>query len=147
MTTTNQTEWVRIEPSGIHGFGGFAVADIPAEARVIEYVGERINKAESARRTEAGNPFVFELNDTTDIDGSVEWNLARHINHSCAPNCESRHEGEHIWIIALRDIRCGEEISFDYGYGSENYRDHPCRCGTANCFGYIVGEAHRAGIK
>src|ERR1041385_7509766 len=64
-------------PSAIHGTGGFAVAPIRAGTLVIEYVGEQISKAESARRCEAGNPFIFELDDTWDLDGALGENAAR----------------------------------------------------------------------
>src|SRR5689334_15716429 len=86
--------------SGVHGFGLFARDFIPKDARIIEYVGERITKAEAerreARRLErlaAGKEacvYIFELNLRHDIDGDVAWNPARRINHSCAPNCETQ---------------------------------------------------------
>lgn len=75
-----------------------------------------------------------------DLDGDVPWNPARFINHSCAPNCEAEQDGDHIWIIARRDIAAGEELSFNYGYDLVDYRDHPCHCGTADCVGFIVAE-------
>src|SRR6185436_14709185 len=109
MITTNQTEWVRFESSKIHGIGGYAVADIPKGTKVIEYLGEKISKAESQKRCKAGNPFVFYLDEQLDLDGSVDWNMARHLNHCCAPNCESQHGEGHIWLIALLDIKEGEE--------------------------------------
>ena len=40
----------------------------------------------------------------------------------------------------MRDIRAGEEITFNYNYDLQDYREHPCRCGAANCAGYIVAE-------
>jgi SET domain-containing protein len=133
---------ITFRQSPIHGSGGFAAVDLPAGTRLIEYLGERISKAEADRRCEEGNPFIFELNDDTDLDGNVDWNPARWINHSCAPNCEADVDGTSIWIVALRDLIAGEELTFNYGYGLADYRDSPCRCGTANCIGYIVAEEH-----
>ncbi len=134
------TDNIRIGPSPIHGQGGFAARLIPKGARVIEYVGERISKAESLRRCEAGNWFIFGLDEKFDLDGNVEWNPARCLNHSCAPNSEAVCEEGRVWIIALRDIRPGEEITFNYGYDLDDYREHPCRCGAPECAGYIVAE-------
>src|SRR5262245_57851675 len=85
----SQTEWVEFRRSRIHGRGGYARKDIPAETDVIEYVGEKISKAESTRRCEANNEYIFTGDDTYDIDGNVDWNPARLINHSCEPNCEA----------------------------------------------------------
>src|SRR4030095_7914957 len=84
------TEWLAFRSSSIHGLGAFARIDIPAETRLIEYVGERIDKHESLRRCEQDNQFIFSLNPNEDLDGNVDWNPARFINHSCAPNCEAQ---------------------------------------------------------
>ncbi len=108
--------------------------------RVLGYQGERISKAESLRRCEQNNGFIFALNDQEDLDGNVAWNPARFLNHSCAPNCEARMEEDRIWIVASRAILAGEEITFNYNYDLVDYRDYPCRCGAPNCVGYIVAE-------
>ena len=137
-----ENRFVRFEQSRIHGTGGYARCDIPAGTSIIEYVGERIDKAEAARRCEDGNYFIFYINEEWDIDGSVESNPARFINHSCEPNCETELDEDRIWITAVRDIREGEELSFNYCYDLEDFQDHPCRCGSEKCVGYIVAEEH-----
>ena len=139
-STVAETALVYFRPSAIHGVGGFAKADIAAGTRVIEYVGEKITKAESLRRCESANEYIFSLDETHDLDGNVPWNPARFLNHSCDPNCEAEPDGGRVWIVARRDIRAGEEITFNYGYDLEDYREHPCRCGAADCIGYIVAE-------
>ena len=134
-------------PSAIHGTGGFAKVDIVAGTRVIEYVGEKITKAESLRRCESANEYIFSLDDESDLDGNVSWNPARFLNHSCDPNCEAVPDGGRIWNVALRGIRAGEEITFNYGYDLEDYREHPCRCGAADCAGYIVAAEFFEHVK
>lgn len=131
---------VEVRRSGIHGQGLFARRFIPAGARVIEYRGERIDKRESARRCAAGNHFIFSLDEEWDLDGNVPDNPAAFANHSCAPNCEAEQEGHRIWLVALRDIAPDEEITFNYGYDLEDFREHPCACGAPQCVGYIVAE-------
>jgi SET domain-containing protein len=131
---------LRIAPSPIHGRGGFATRFIAKGARIIEYGGERITKAESLRRCEQENWFIFGLNEDFDLDGNVEWNLARFLNHSCAPNSEAVCGDGRVWIVALRDIQPGEEITFNYGYDLVDYQEHSCRCGAPECAGYIVAE-------
>jgi hypothetical protein len=131
---------VEIRRSRIHGTGGYAKTDISAGTNVIEYVGEKIPKDESNRRCQEGNRYIFSLDDEWDLDGNVPWNPARFLNHSCAPNCETIDDGGRIWIVALRDIQAGEELTFNYGFDLDDYRDHPCRCGAQNCVGYIVAE-------
>ncbi len=128
------------KPSPVHGTGGFARINVPAGTRILEYLGEMITKTESRRRCEQNNPYIFALDDAHDLDGDVPWNPARFLNHSCAPNCEAELDSGRIWISALRDIQAGEELTFNYGYDLDDYREHPCRCGAAGCVGYIVAE-------
>jgi SET domain-containing protein len=135
-----QTDMILFKSSPIHGTGGFARRTIRGGTHIIEYVGERISKAEAMRRCEANNAYIFTLNDEHDLDGNVEWNPARFLNHSCAPNCEAEKDEDRIWIIATRDIQAGEEITFNYGYDLEEYKDFPCRCGSPQCVGYMVAE-------
>jgi len=135
-----ETRWVVFRQSRIHGLGGFAKADLPKGARILEYVGDKIDKQESARRCEANNVYIFSLNDEQDIDGNVEWNPARFLNHSCSPNCEAEFDGDQIWVITGRDVNAGEELTFNYSFDLEDYRDYPCHCGAPNCVRYIVAE-------
>jgi SET domain-containing protein len=72
----------------------------------------------------------------------VDWNPARWLNHSCAPNCEADLDAGRIWIVALRDLTPGEELTFKYGYDLTDYRDFPCRCGAPACVGFIVVEEY-----
>jgi SET domain-containing protein len=51
-------------------------------------------------------------------------------------------EEERIWVYALRDIKAGEELTFNYGYDLQDYEEHPCRCGAPNCIGYMVAQEH-----
>ncbi len=150
LTKRGKSDFVEVRGSIIHGRGVYAVKSIPKEEYVIEYVGNRINKKESEKRslaqmevaekTGAAAVYIFNLTKRWDLDGSVEWNPARLINHSCEPNCEAIQEGKRIYIQALRDIETDEEITFDYGFDVESYKDHPCLCGSAKCVGYIVGK-------
>lgn len=134
---------VEFRTSGIHGTGAFARSAIPEGEHVIEYLGERINKVESAKRCHDNNQYIFTLDDESDLDGSVAWNPARFINHSCHPNCEALNEDGHIWIVTQRPVKEGEELSFNYGFDLDTFEDYPCRCGAPNCVGYIVAEEYR----
>jgi uncharacterized protein len=135
-----ETELLVFRRSHIHGIGGFAKRNIHQGAKLLEYVGEKISKAESLRRCEGNNEYIFTLDAEQDLDGKVDWNPARFINHSCSPNCDAELDDGHIWIIARRDIRAGEEITFNYGYDLVDYKEHPCRCGSPQCVGFIIAE-------
>lgn len=133
---------VRVGPSRISGQGLFAVQDIQQGRRILPYIGEKISKAESTRRLANGNHYIFTFNELYDIDGKMLSNTARYINHSCDPNCEVEQTTRAIWIIALRDIRAGAELGYNYGYDIKDYQEHPCTCGAKNCCGYILAREY-----
>ena len=151
------SKWARRDSSSIHGSGLYAKRDIPEGTKVIEYVGELVNKKEATRRDQLrrarqdmgddGCVYLFEVNKRSDIDGDVPWNTARLINHSCEPNCEPQNIDDRIWIIALRDIEEGEELSYDYGFDFEGWEEHPCRCGKPSCVGFIVKKEERSRVR
>ena len=131
---------VVFKSSPIHGTGAFARINVAKGTKVIEYLGERIDEWESLRRCESNNEYIFMLSEHEHLDGNVDWNAARFINHSCEPNCEAVMDDGRVWIVARRNIRAAEEITFNYGFDLEDYRNYPCQCGAANCVGYIVAE-------
>lgn len=133
--------------SGIHGTGAFSKAHIPAGTELIEYLGERIDKAESLRRCLRQNEYIFTLDDESDLDGDVHWNPARLINHSCDPNCDALNEEGHIRIRTIRPIAPEEEVTFNYGFDLEGYREHPCRCGSPRCVGFMVAEEYHEELR
>jgi SET domain-containing protein len=150
-------KWAQAGSSGIHGSGVFALADIPDGTRIIEYTGERITKAQSKRREQQrlarqasgddGCVYIFDVDETHDLDGRRSRSIARLINHSCAPNCTAENIDGHIWIVAKRDIAQGAELTFDYGYPYSDWRLHPCRCGAKGCVGFIVNKPQRWRVK
>ena len=132
--------YIVIKKSGIHRKGVFAKKNIPEGTRVIEYVGEKITHTEADRRTES-LIYAFILNKRHCIDGDAPYNTAKNINHSCDPNCEVDIIRGHIWIIAIKDIEKGEEITYNYNFDfDKDYKDHPCKCGTKKCIGFILDE-------
>jgi len=149
--------YVKVQYSSIHGHGLFAAKKVPKNKYFIQYIGEIIRKKESKNRgmtqfessvnSEEGSVYIFDLDDKYDLDGGFDWNIARLANHSCRPNCESHDLKGEIWFIALRDIKKGEEMTFNYGYDLEHWEEHPCRCGEPNCIGYIAREEDRKKLR
>jgi len=109
------------------GLGLFAMRPFKKGERVIEYFGRTITKAEEyASRSK----YLFQISSRKTIDGTTRANTARYINHSCRPNCESEIERGHVYINAIRNIKIGEEFSYDYGkeYVDEHIKPYGCRC-------------------
>ena len=116
--------------SKIQGWGVFATRPISKNTRIVTYAGEKITNRDSLRREDRylrrGHIWCFKLNRLYVRDAAVGGNIARYINHSCTPNCYTRIIGDTIWIIAARNIRKGEELTYDYltdGVGAIR-----CRC-------------------
>src|SRR5256885_9977960 len=116
----------QIGTSPIHGLGLFARREISEGQSIVEYSGERISKAESIRRCSEGNAFIFYLDEQFDLDGNVELNPARFLNHSCSANCAVEKVEDRLVVVAQMAIAAGEELTFNYGYDLIDYREHPC---------------------
>ncbi len=139
----------KIRRSRIHGRGAFALTTIRKGQQITEYIGERIGPDLEAKRynednMESHHTFLFSIDDYTTIDGGVGGNDARYINHSCDPNCEALDRGGRIFIHAMRTIRRGEELNYDYQFAApgritKSLREfYVCHCGTKKCRGTIL---------
>ncbi len=124
---TNTNYKVKVKRSSA-GLGLFAEEDIPKGKRIIEYVGVVSSTIEGKE-----NKYIFNVSSRVDIDGSPRWNTARYANHSCDPNAESEIKKGHVYISSIKDIKKGEEITYDYG---EDYFDKiikPMGCKCTKC--------------
>lgn len=146
-----------IKESAIHGKGVFAKIPLKAGTFIMEYLGDILDEEEANKRgleyeaqaeiTKDGSVYIFELDENLFIDGKVDYNDAKYINHSCQTNCEAVQENNKILFYTTKDIEKGEELLFNYGYAIEHFLDHPCKCGAKNCCGYIVSESDRAKLR
>lgn len=142
---------VEARNSAIHGRGVYAVAPIKKGTRVLEYLGERISHGEADDRYEkkgddSGHTFLFIASNRTVIDAGTNGNDARFINHSCNPNCETVIENSRVFIDAIRTIKPGEELGYDYQLTWESTDDatelalYACRCGAKQCRGTMLDK-------
>ncbi len=135
---SKESNFLLIKPSKIQGRGVFARAGIPKGTFIMEYTGEKIPRKEGLRRDKLqklqGKFYVFALNSRWCVDGATGGD-ARLINHSCDPNCQYLKKGGKIWIRALRNIKKGEELTYDYEESEQG--THPCRCGAKKCKGTL----------
>ncbi len=150
------TKRIAARRSPIHGNGVFALVDIPEGVELIEYRGKRLTHAQADRRyantSESGHTFLFTLNEHYVIDANVDGNIARWINHSCAPNCRAVQEEspdgdprkDRVLIETTRALRAGEELTYDYGIVLAERltptlkKIWACRCGAAECVGTML---------
>jgi hypothetical protein len=140
---------IQTRRSGVHGNGVFAVQDIAEGETLIEYKGEIISWKEALRRhphdpSQPNHTFYFHIDDGRVIDGNVNGNASRWINHSCDPSCEADEVDGRVFIKALRNISAGEELNYDYGliidepYTKALKAEFPCWCGAESCRGTLL---------
>ncbi len=145
---------IQVRRSGVHGKGVFALQDLAEGETLIEYVGEIISWDEAQDRhphdpNDPNHTFYFHVNEDKVIDALHGGNSSRWINHSCDPNCEADEENDRIFIKALRNIKAGEELNYDYGliidepYTKKLKAEYPCWCGSKNCRGTLLSPKER----
>ncbi len=116
-----------------------------------ECIAVELRDAGDSGDADSGHTFLFTLNDDWVIDANFEGNDARWINHSCAPNCEAvmvedeaDPKNSRVFIEAIRAIRPGEELTYDYGITlAERHTPRlkkiwACRCGSKDCTGTML---------
>lgn len=136
-----------LRSSAIHAVGCYTTSSIAQGTKVVEYTGPRLPASACEHLYDAHEEtYLFGMQDgKTVIDGH---GTAAFVNHSCAPNCETDEIDRHVWIVAIRDIAAGEEITYDYNlYDGEDLSDAPCFCGAKKCRGTMYEPAEIARLK
>ena len=130
---------VIVRSSPIHAAGVFALQRIPKGTRILEYTGERMaHEAADELYKDRPYTYLFGIGDGENvIDG---YGIAMYVNHCCDPNCETEEDEDgHVWILAMRDIEPGEELTYDYFlYDGEG--EAPCTCGAKKCRGTMYSK-------
>ena len=149
ISTTTKPK-VIVKNSRIHGRGVYAGRLLKKGERIIEYKGELISWKEADRRPpsdpkDPNHTFFFSLDDGKRvINAAVGGNAARWINHACEPNCETEEDDGRVFIEALRDIKPGEELFYDYGLIIDERitptlkEQFKCLCGAKKCRGTML---------
>jgi uncharacterized protein len=137
---------IEVRESRVHGRGVYAASAIKKRTRIIEYTGKRVLWKSVLENLDDPSTFLFGLYNGKDvIDAERGGNESRWINHSCDPNCEAiEDEDDRVFIYALRDIRAGEELFYDYSLEmdeprtKESEKESACHCGASKCRGTML---------
>lgn len=130
--TLKETVKVYVDRSPIQGQGVFTVVDIVRGEAILAIDDSRVVSPQHPLHPEAGE---FDHHCDYLADGLVVLMRypERHINHSCDPNTFVKTLFEVRYVFALRDIRAGEEITYDYcinGFGNTVWE---CHCTSPRC--------------
>ena len=105
----------------------FANQNIRKGQKVIEYTWKKVAHSVANR---IWWKYLFTVNSRYTIIGTWHHNRARYINHSCKPNCEPLEVRWRIIISAIKAIKAGEELTYNYGkdYFERIIKPLGCRC-------------------
>lgn len=135
MTGSYRSSKTEVRVSPIEGQGLFAVRPI-GKGKVVAVKGGHIldGKALPAVEAQIADSFI-RIGDGFFIGalrrGEVKANKL-YLNHSCNPNLGIRGE---ITFVAMRSIRGGEELTYDWAMEDTGPTTLNCRCGGKNCRG------------
>jgi SET domain-containing protein len=132
-----------VGPSGIQGGGVYALEDLPAGKRIIEYAGRKLTRMQAARLEFPKDMYLAHNGRGYLVDGRISGNGSQFVNHSCVPKLKFVRSGGRIFYETLRKIQAGEELTVRYGYPTK-LRRLACRCGARNCRGTLRVVVERA---
>jgi uncharacterized protein len=159
MKTMKATEYPSLVERTLIGHGLVAAANIE-EGIVVERLEGRVVPYSKIPESDIRN--VFEIDQDRWI---VPVSDARHMNHSCDPNC---YISTKLEVITLRRILKGEELTIAYNEvtieeymkrGSvlpewDDRRSFDCHCGTPKCLGridrytvYVPSDPNSRGVR
>jgi SET domain-containing protein len=110
------------------GKGLFAKEDIKKGEIIADWTGGKTY--ESKKATELPEQvrdyaIQFEEHKWIDTDG-----IGHFFNHSCEPNCRIKGKFQ---IVAMRDIKKGEWLTYDYEMTEDSDWKMDCKCDSKNC--------------
>lgn len=134
--------------SHIHGWGLFTKRELPKDSMIVEYQGEVVRRSVADVREKQyeisgeGSCYMFRLDLERIVDATKIGCMARFMNHSCQPNAYAKvisveteiGQDKKIMVFSNRDIKMGEEITYDYKFQVED-GSLKCTCGAPNCIG------------
>jgi len=118
--------------SPIHGLGVVAVENIKEGELVFVYGGVVVPKQEIESYWKQIGHVGIQVEDDFWICPTSREELEQQgvINHSCYPNVGFISQ---LSLVVIRDIKSGEEITFDYAFTESFMEDFECKCNSDNC--------------
>lgn len=130
-----------VRETSLNGKGTFAKEDIKKGEMIYIRGGELMKKEQAFNYKPNECPDgLWPITDDYWLGASTEEDFIQqkvYVNHSCDANCGLHGE---ITVVAMRDIKAGEEITQDYGLLDNSDYELECTCGASNCRKIITGQ-------
>ncbi|MEP7336557.1 MAG: SET domain-containing protein [Acidobacteriota bacterium] len=128
--------------TGMYGLGVFAIKPLAKGERIAMLGGHILTLDELVTLDQEAQDTAFQISDDLACTYATADELYEsggdHFNHSCNPNagfCGM------IEIVAMRDIKAGEQIAFDYAMClTASFGNMDCWCGEPNCRRQVTGD-------
>jgi len=150
MKTKLNEVWIELKPSNIvkGEVGVFAVRKIlkgwkvcPSNSDSEDFITKEELQTLSPELQEKVKKYSAWDERGYSIDPGIDFNeltTSYYFNHSCAGNLGFDNKGD---FIAIRDIKKGEELSYDYGLVEADPEfKFECQCRTSECRKIITGN-------
>ena len=119
------------------GMGVFIQQWIPANTRILEFTGKRVDRNVLNRFAAKGSSDSF-LQVGEDEFIGASGRLDDYVNHSCDPNCGLEFDGDRIYLKSIKVINRGSEITYDYATSQFIFPlRFNCQCDSPECRGEI----------
>jgi len=132
------------------GAGLFALHPLKKDELLVGWAGKVVHKREVIQMDENDRVYILQIDE--ELFQVPFWKgynePADFVNHSCEPDAGFRNSP--ISLVAMRNIKRGEEITFDYAMSESidglRGNEFECSCGTRSCRGKFTGADWKSPI-
>lgn len=131
---------VEVRGNAVEGRGIFAKEDIKNGEIVFIKAGHIVKKEKQRKLDKNLKQYCLQITDNFFLCPLKEKEIletAIFVNHSCDPNIAP--DGQ-ITFRAIKDIKAGQELYYDYAMTTDRDYKLNCECGASNCRDTITGK-------
>lgn len=131
---------VIVKSSSIQGKGVYAIVDIEKDEMVLEIDDSNV-VTDPSKLTKEQNEYDCDYLENGKV--ILMQSPEKFINHSCDPSTYVKTINGVRKVLAMRDIKIGDEITYDYSINGDNDGTFACQCGSKICRGIYDGNFFR----
>lgn len=123
------------------GYAVFAAAPIAKGELLVMWSGKLTDGSTLETLPASFRRHSLQVEEDLFLVSLTDCEPADYVNHSCSPNAGLSGQ---ISLVAMRDIRAGEELTYDYAMSDgSDYDEFDCSCGAPECRGHVGGKDWR----
>lgn len=115
-----------------NGKGVFAQNNFSMGEIVMRFRGRVYNRSELPNPYDVVEDHYVQIGENSYLGPS--GGIDDFVNHSCNPNCGLKILATNIFLFAIKNIKTGQEVTWDYSTTmDEDDWEIDCNCGARNC--------------